>query len=161
MAEYARDRLAESGSGTVNWIDLATTTLPACDAGSCYSDPNVAKVTEAIQNAQGILIATPIYNYNVASSCKNLIELTGKAWTDKVASFLCAAGGQGSYMACMGLANSLMLDFRTLILPRFVYATGEAFEGSRLGDTEIEDRINELAQQLMAISQATMPPDAS
>ena len=77
------------------------------------------------------MIATPIYNYNVSSSAKNLVELTGKAWTDKVVGFLCAAGGRGSYMGCMGLANSLMLDFRSLILPRFVYATGDPFAGEQ------------------------------
>ena len=37
-----------------------------------------------------------------------------------------------SYMSVMAYANSLMLDFRCVIIPRFVYATGSAFaEGSR------------------------------
>ena len=87
------------------------------------------------------------------------MEVTGKAWTDKVVGFLCAAGGNGSYMGCLGLANSLMLDFRTLILPRFVYATGDSFAGDKISDTEVENRIVSLVEQLMAVSQATMPPD--
>ncbi|NND99966.1 MAG: NAD(P)H-dependent oxidoreductase [Pirellulaceae bacterium] len=160
LANFAHERLQKASNSKSRLIDLAITTIPPCDASGCYTDPNVVKISKTIQAAQGILIATPIYNYNVSSSAKNLVELTGKAWTDKVVGFLCAAGGEGSYMGCMGLANSLMLDFRTLVLPRFVYATGDAFAGDQIGDTEIENRIMGLVEQLMAVSQATMPPDA-
>jgi FMN reductase len=159
LANYAHDELQNRAGERCRLIDLAELKLPPCDASNCYHDPNVIEVSRAIQSAQGILIATPIYNYNVSSSAKNLVELTGKAWTDKVVGFLCAAGGNGSYMGCLGLANSLMLDFRTLILPRFVYATGESFAGDEISETEIEDRIVSLVEQLMAVSEATMPPD--
>lgn len=161
LAQYSAKLITAKTDQPCRLIDLKETKLPACDAESCYGDPNVQEVAKAVGSAQGILIATPIYNYNVCSSAKGLIELTGKAWTEKVVGFLCAAGGQGSYMACMGLANSLMLDFRSLILPRFVYATGDAFEGDTIGDTEIENRVAGLVEQLMAVSQATMPPDSN
>ena len=159
LAKYAHRQLQRSVGPNCRLIDLAEMTVPPCDANDCYSDPNVIEIGNAIRSAQGILIATPIYNYNVSSSAKNLVELTGKAWTDKVVGFLCAAGGKGSYMGCLGLANSLMLDFRSLILPRFVYATGESFAGDKISEQEIENRIVGLIEQLMAVSQATMPPD--
>jgi hypothetical protein len=44
---------------------------------------------------------------------------------------ICAAGGGSSYMSVMGLANSLMLDFRCLIIPRFVYAKGDDFASQK------------------------------
>ena len=46
--------------------------------------------------------------------------MAGRAFTGKPVGFVCAAGGRSSYMAVLGLANSLMLDFRCLIVPRFV-----------------------------------------
>lgn len=159
LAQIAHEQITARTDGNSRLIDLAEVQLPVCDADSCYGHPNVVELGQAISSAQGILIATPIYNYNVSSSAKNLVELTGKAWTDKVVGFLCAAGGRGSYMACMGLANSLMLDFRSLILPRFVYATGDAFEGNQIGDSEITSRIDSVIEQMMAISRATMPPE--
>jgi FMN reductase len=100
------------------------------------------------------LLSVPIYNYDANAAAKNLIELTGKSWQDKVVGFLCAAGGQGSYMSIMSLANSLMLDFRCIVLPRFVYVTGESFEGDNLADSEIEKRIRELTDQLVKISRS-------
>ncbi len=159
LANYAHQQLERSSGGKCRFINLAELKLPPCDASDCYSDANVIEISTAITSAQGILIATPIYNYSVSSSAKNLVELTGKAWTDKVVGFLCAAGGNGSYMGCLGLANSLMLDFRSLILPRFVYATGDAFAGDKINETEVENRIVSLVEQLMAVSEATMPPD--
>lgn len=130
------------------FIDLNQTKLPFCNAGDCYAFPEVQQVSELIQNANGIIIASPVYNYSASSSAKNLIELTGKAWTEKVVGFICAAGGQGSYMSMMPLANSLMLDFRTFIVPRFVYLTGEHFEGDRLADDEIENRLGTLVKMV-------------
>ena len=159
LASAAHSILGATPEGS-RLIDLAETKLPFCDANEAYGDPNVVEVAAAIKSATGLLIATPVYNYNVSSSAKNLVELTGKAWTDKVAGFLCAAGGFGSYMSCMGLANSLMLDFHTVVLPRFVYATGDAFQGDQISDTDVEQRIQSLADQLMAIARATKPPEA-
>ncbi len=141
------------------WIDLSQLPLPPCDAGECYEHPNVVQAAAAIQQADGVLVAGPIYNYDFGSPTKNLIELTGKAWTDKVVGFLCAAGGQGSYMAPMQLANSLMLDFRSLILPRFVYATGDAFQGNEISDVTIENRVVQLVEQMLRVSQVTANTD--
>jgi FMN reductase len=49
-------------------------------------------------------------------------------------------------MSIMPLANSLMLDFRSLILPRFVYATGNAFNGDQIIDPKISQRVLDLAR---------------
>lgn len=138
----------------VELIDLRRIELPFCDAAGCYSHPNVVKLQGAIAAADAVVIATPIYNYEVGGATRNVIALTGKAWTGKVVGFACAAGGQGSYMAVMSLANSLMLDFRCLIVPRFVYATGAAFNGSEIIDPEVETRIVELAGELQRVGSA-------
>jgi len=127
---------------------LRQTELPFCDAAGCYGHPNVKRLQQAISQAATVTIATPIYNYEVGGATRNLISLTGKVWTDKIVGFLCAAGGQASYMSVMGLANSLMLDFRSIVVPRFVYATGQAFDGERVTDPAVEERIEQLAGEL-------------
>jgi FMN reductase len=133
------------------FLDLTDYQLPFCDNSACYEHPDSKTVAAAIEQAAGILIATPIYNYDVSASAKNLIEVTGKCWTEKVVGFLCAAGGSGSYMAPMGLANSLMLDYHTLVLPRFVYANADSFSGERISDLECERRIEALVEQMICL----------
>ena len=136
------------------WLDISELNLPLCDADACYTQPGSRKVSKAIETADGILLATPVYNYDVAASAKNLVELTGSAWEDKIVGFLCAAGGMSSYMSVMAFANSLMLDFRCVIIPRFVYATGRAVEGDDLKDKEVGERIEELAGELITFTKA-------
>lgn len=149
------DRQANGASEIqVEWIDLAEISLPLCDGHSAYRDPSVGFLSGLIAGARGVLIASPIYNYDVNANLKNLIELTGRAWQDKVVGLMCAAGGAGSYMSLMPFANSLMLDFRCLILPRFVYATGGAFTHDSVQDPEILDRIVALVQQLLTMTNA-------
>jgi FMN reductase len=136
------------------WLDISEMELPLCDADACYTKPGSQKVSKALKAADGILLATPVYNYDVSAAAKNLLELTGSVWEDKVVGFLCAAGGMNSYMSVMAFANSLMLDFRSVIIPRFVYATGRAFEGDELKDKEVGERIEELADELVRFTKA-------
>ncbi|MEO7168620.1 MAG: NAD(P)H-dependent oxidoreductase [Spartobacteria bacterium] len=136
------------------WMDLATMELPLCDANACYANPSARKLKAAVEAADGVIVAAPVYNFDVSASAKNMIELTGSAWDDKVVGFLCAAGGMSSYMSVMAYANSLMLDFRCLIIPRFVYATGDLFDGDRLTDQKIAQRVEEVAAELVRVTQA-------
>src|SRR5207237_7667320 len=70
------------------WIDLSEMDLPLCDADKCYDMPGSKNLSVAIEAASGILVAAPVYNYDVAAAAKNMIELTGSAWEDKIVGFL-------------------------------------------------------------------------
>ncbi len=153
MARRAVASLEETGQ-SVDWLDLQETPLPLCDGSAVYEEDRVTAVADRVQTARGILLAAPVYNFDINAAAKNLLELTGKAWEGQTVGFLLAAGGQGSYMSVMGFANSLMLDFRCLILPRFVYATGQAFEGKDISDPAVEARISELTETLVTVADA-------
>ena len=137
-----------------DWIDIREMELPLCDADKCYGMPNSKQLSAAIEGAHGIIIAAPVYNYDVAATTKNMIELTGSAWQDKIVGFLCAAGGMGSYMSVMAYANSLMLDFRCVIIPRFVFATSDGFDGDNIMDKKVVRRIETLADELVRFTKA-------
>ena len=140
--------LADAASATLTTdgvahqrLDLRDLPLPLCDGGAAYGDPNVAKAAALVSAASAIMVASPIYNYDVNAALKNLLELTGKAWTDKTVSFLVAAGGHSSYMSIMAVANSLMLDFRCVIVPRFVYAAPADFNEGAIASEALSDRV--------------------
>ncbi len=137
-----------------NWLDLAELDLPLCDADACYAHPAAKKLSAAIAAADGIIVSAPVYNYDVSASAKNMIELTGSAWEDKIVGFLCAAGGMSSYMSVMAYANSLMLDFRCVVIPRFVFATADAFDEETVTDSKIAKRIEQVAAELVRFTSA-------
>ena len=153
LARACVDQLATLGQQP-QLFDLAASPLPQCDGATAYSDSNAQQLGNLIGQADAILLASPVYNFDVNSAAKNAVELTGRAWTGKVVGMMLAAGGQGSYMSAMGLANSLMLDFRCIIVPRFIYATGDSFEGDRLAEEEIQNRIEVLVEETLRIARA-------
>lgn len=134
------------------FFDLRDIDLPFCDGDKCYDDPTVKKLKEIIKQADSIIVASPIYNYDVNAVAKNLLEVTGSSWNEKVVGFICSAGGKGSYMSVMPFANSLMLDYRCRIIPRYVYTTSKSFNEGQLADNEIIDRINELVDTIITWS---------
>jgi NAD(P)H-dependent FMN reductase len=139
LLEYYRAQRLEAAL-----LDLRDVTLPLCDGDAAYDHPESIRCTEFLADARVIIVATPVYNYDVNATVKNLVELTGPSWENKVVGFICAAGGLGSYMSVMSFANSLMLDFRCLIIPRFVYATSDDFQDDRISAEEIKQRLAEL-----------------
>lgn len=143
----------------VDFVDLRDWPLPLCDGESAYGDPRVGELTKKVRAADCIIIGVPIYNYDVSASAKNLVEMVGGALENKVIGFLCAAGGDSSYMSVMSFASSLMLDFRCFILPRFVYATGEAFGPSGVRDAEIRSRLEQLAREALRVTTALAGAD--
>lgn len=154
IATLVRQDIEDAGE-EVDWLDLVEHPLPFCDGGAAYGDPRVAPAAAKVKAADGILVAGPIYNYDYSSAVKNLIEMTGAdCWSGKVVGFLAAAGGASSYLSVLSLANSLMVDFRCVIIPRFVYTDGSSFgQAGTLENEGIRDRIRGLAKDLVAFSE--------
>ena len=91
---------------------------------------------------------------NVYTVAKNAVELGGRMLYDKIFGFICAAGGKSSYMSVMSLANSLMIDFRCYVIPKFVYATKHDFDEEKIKNSEIKERLEELGNELIRVSKA-------
>ena len=148
MAQHAHDLYCKDAK----IIDLQDMKIPFCDGNECYNEPIVKELKDIISSAKSIIIAGPVYNYDLNSATKNLLELTGKAWSDKLVGFICAAGGKGSYMSPMSFMNSLMLDFRCIIIPRFVYADGDSFDENNNPGSQLKERIEELVDVSISLS---------
>jgi NAD(P)H-dependent FMN reductase len=144
MAQHLKECYVAQGVDA-RLIDLRDSPLPLCDGEAAYGHPAVDPLSKVISDARVVIIATPIYNFDASAALKNLIELTGDSWENKVVGFLCAAGGNSSFMSIMSLANSLMLDFRCLIIPRIVYATRQDFADGTVSSPELRRRVEQLA----------------
>ena len=133
-------------------IDLREQRLSFCDGAT--DDDLVGPLAEAVRAADAIVMAVPIYNYDVNAAAKNVVEHVSKAFEGKLVAFMCAAGGQGSYMSIMSLANSLMLDFRCLIVPRFVYALWNDFGDGKITNEKMAGRVKQLCEEVVRLAKA-------
>ena len=150
MAEYAYNLYCKDAK----FVDLQKIELPMCDGDKCYDNPNVDIMKGYIETSSSILLASLIYNFDFNAVAKNLIELTGNSWTDKLIGFISSAGGKGSYMSPMSFINSLMLDFRCIIIPRFVYADKSCFNTDGNINDDTKARIEELVDSSILVSKA-------
>jgi NAD(P)H-dependent FMN reductase len=132
-------------------IDLRALNIPFAGTSAGWSSEDIPPIKEAVARASHIVFAVPIYCYDVNAAAKNLMELVGKALTKKVIGFICSAGGRGSYMSVMGFANHMMLDFRSVIVPRFVYASDEDWTAGDICTPEIEHRLDLLLEDMREI----------
>ncbi len=121
LAREVERRLTAAGA-TAELIDLRALALPPAGPPDSWRHPDVQRVEAALADAGYVVFAVAVYNYDVSAAAKNLVELVGSSLQERVVGFACVAGGRNSYMAVMSFANSLMLDFRCWIVPRFVYA---------------------------------------
>ena len=154
LAKQAFTILQESKE-KITFLDLSDFEIPFCDGDKCYSHPVTKSLREALLDADGYLVAVPIYNYSINSTFKNLIEITGRdVWAEKVVGFMAVAGSPGSYMSLANIMSSLMLDFRTFILPRFVYSTGDDFEGMEIKSLDVKSRLNDICHEIIRVTSA-------
>ena len=151
LARHAVDVLRSLGA-TTNLIDLRERPLPVCDGET--TDPAAREIAAAVRAADAVVFAVPIYNFDVNAAAKNVVEHAGSAFEGKLIGFLCSAGGSASFMSVMSLANSLMLDFRCLIVPRFVYSTGECFRDGRIVSADVAARVRKLCEEVVRIGRA-------
>jgi FMN reductase len=132
-----------------DFIDLRNSPLPLAGSDESWSNSNVRIFKEQTQKATHILFAVPVYNYDVNAAAKNFVELIGSdGFEDKTVGFVCSAGGKSSYMSVMSFANSLMLDFRCWIVPRFIYVDHD-FDLEKL-DAKLDERINGLISDMIS-----------
>lgn len=155
LAETLASLFADAGHAVAP-IHLGALDLPACDGHLCYQNAATISLTETLAAVDAILLVSPIYNYDLNAAAKNLIELTGNSWRGKAVGLVCLAGAHRSYLAPLAFLNSLTMDYRCLVSPRYVYVTRADFEnGHELPrEGEIHKRLRFLANEMPVLAEA-------
>jgi len=163
LGHHAYQRLSHDDH-PCHWIALRDYDLPLSNGynQSAYAHADVKYIHDLLLTCKGIIFSSPIYNWDVSAASKNLIELvgtsyknilSGKALNDKVIGFIGVGQVSKSYLAPLGFLNSLMLDFRCLILPRFVFASHEDFQDNQPSE-DILKRVNKLVSEFATLATA-------
>lgn len=73
-------------------------TLPFCNGGDDYTDyPDVAKLRQAVTQADGLILATPEYHGSISGVLKNALDLMSfDELSDKVVGLISVLGGQSN-----------------------------------------------------------------
>jgi FMN reductase len=111
--KIAAEKVAALGA-EVEILDLRSLHLPFCDGGDDYSDyPDVAKLSNAVKAADGLILVTPEYHGSVSGVLKNALDLMGfEELSGKVTGAISILGGQSN--------SNALNDLRTIT--RWVHA---------------------------------------
>lgn len=140
----------------VTFVDLQAYPLPIYRDGDEEASGTRSALLRQLEGSSCFILASPVYNYGIAASLKNLLEHCGSVLEGKLVAMVLAAGGARSYMSPAGFLSSLMLEYRCWIAPRYVYATEVDFIG-REPSAEIIRRVDELALLLSKARSALHP----
>jgi len=141
----------------VEIIDLRSLHLPFCDGGDDYSAyPDVAKLSQRVKAADGLILATPEYHGSVSGVLKNALDLMGfEELSGKVTGLISVLGGQPN--------SNALNDLRTIL--RWVHAwtipeqvaIGQAWQAfgkdGELLDSKLSQRFDAFAQSLVENTQ--------
>ena len=134
LAQWMTENLSEILD--LEWIEYKDCLLPDFDNDTVFQSKSFQFLHEKIRTSSGVIVVSPIYNWSTCANLKKIVEATGSenpansqqsAWFDKIVTFVCVAGSPVSYMSYSSLAMGLMLDFKCVINPYQVYASGEDF----------------------------------
>jgi FMN reductase len=134
----------------VELLDLSASPLPLCDGNVCFPDPGVLAATARVKSAAAVILCFPVYNHQANAAAKNFVEVTNDGWKGKVVGLVASGGTDRSYLAPLSLANSLMVDHRCVIVPRFVFITPANFaaDGTLTADGETASRLADLSRDV-------------
>lgn len=133
-------------------IDLADFDLPL-DNGSSCGRKDVREVSRRIGEAQGIVLIVPIYHGDVSVSTRNLVQLCGTSWHRKVIGLVSVAGEAVSHSAVVDFASLLMLEYRSFIVPDFVFVDSKTLLGGSLDD-KTSQKIDKMVGYLVRVTEA-------
>jgi FMN reductase len=150
--QVAAQRVEALGA-EIELLDLRTLNLPFCDGGDDYSAyPDVARLSQTVKQADGLILATPEYHGSVSGVLKNALDLMGfEELSGKVSGLISILGGQPNSNAL----NDLRIILRWVhgwVIPEQV-AIGQAWKAfgndGKLLDEKLAQRFDSFAQSLV------------
>jgi FMN reductase len=143
----------EALGATVEILDLREMNLPFCNGGKEYPEyPDVDQLRQTVQQADGLILATPEYHGGVSGVIKNALDLMSfDQLSDKVVGLISILGGQPNSNAL----NDLRLIMRWVhawVIPEQV-AIGQAWKAfdanGNLVDEKLSERFDQFAESLV------------
>lgn len=119
-AKAVEKALRNSGKADVTFIDVKDYDLPLME--NRLKDmkdplPDVVKVGEMIEHADGIVFVTPEYNNSYSGPMKNTVDYYTKEWSKKPIGIVCASNGWQAGTNASNLLQLLILAINAFPMP--------------------------------------------
>lgn len=157
LIDRITDSVAETFAGEgvsteVRVIDLRDLAIDiASSLTSGFADATVRDALEAIYAADGLVVATPVFNASYSGLFKSFFDLVD---VDRMAGkpvLIGATGGSPRHSMVLDHAIRPLFGFlRAVVVPTGIYAAAEDWAGTSGDTTALSDRIRRAAGELAA-----------
>ena len=131
---------------TITAIDLRDKQLTFAD-GRHYTETtdDTLAVTNALMQADAIIIGTPIFQASIPGTLKNLFDLLPeRAFLDKVVSIVVTAGSSKHYLVAQTQLKPILDYMKAQVLPEIVFIEGTDFHRQTITNSDILFRLTRL-----------------
>ena len=140
-------------------IDLRKYNLPIYD-GTCNAleNPQTKEVMEKFNNANKIVIFTPVYNYDVNANFKNFIDLLSVyrhkniSNQEQVLGVVGAMGSQRSFTSLFPSLSHFQFSLGFYLIPKIVMCVPKDFAVRNKISCDLSNRVKELCNNILQIS---------
>jgi NAD(P)H-dependent FMN reductase len=156
---YTRRALAvavreiEAAGASVDLIDLAEMDLPLRESPQDSDDhPGTLALKERVRRAHGILLGSPEYHNSFSGVLKNALDLLSSDEAGgKLFGLLGVGGGESGAINTLGHLRYVVRGMGGWSLPAQVSIANarRMFDGERLTDPKLEERIHSFARELV------------
>ncbi|MBU0586723.1 NAD(P)H-dependent oxidoreductase [Candidatus Micrarchaeota archaeon] len=137
-----------------NYLDLGKEEIENFRGFEEEYGKNTTKWIKTIEEADVIILASPIYDGLLSSGIKNLFEFIDyKSLEGKVAGFIVKSNAAGTHQQVRNQLVALMNYFNVFTNPRPVFSIDADFEDEKLNNPKIEERIKRLIQETIKIKE--------
>jgi FMN reductase len=146
-------REVEAAGATIDLIDLSEMALPFREGPEDTEDhPQTKRLKERVERAQGILLGSPEYHNSFSGVLKNALDLLGgEEVRGKLFGLLGVGGGEAGAVNTLGHLRYVVRGIGGWSLPAQVSIANawQAFDGERLTDRKLEERVRSFARELV------------
>jgi NAD(P)H-dependent FMN reductase len=156
---YALDAAADAGA-TTTLIDLNTAAVPMYDPDT--DDQGVSELLTTVENADAVLLGSPVYHGSLSGSLKNFHDHCGwDEYEDTVVGLVATAGG-GSYATTLDHMRATVRGVHGHAVPEQVGIRNAsskfspdptAIDDRAITDPDIEDRLRDLGTAIVRDAQ--------
>lgn len=145
-------------------IDIATYALPFYtdkiapeSRTTAITDPVLKKWSDTIQQAQGYIIVSPVYNAGYTAPLKNALDSLYKEWNNKPVAFIGYSGGMSGGTSMMAQLRQVAYALKMIPVATQIgiAQSYKAFkeDGSLMNADTIEREVNLIVDQLLEHAQ--------
>jgi FMN reductase len=163
LAHHLGHSLRERASVTLSFLDLVDA---GRGLGAAFSrkelTPEALQVVDAIEQADALIVTTPVYNGSYAGLFKHVFDLVDPSClVDRPVLIGATGGGHRHALVVEHQLRPLFGFFSALTVPSAVYASDSDFSDGRLSDALLLARATQAVDQLAALLLSRQPASAA